>query len=223
MNTTPTPRRARVLTAATAALALATGLWLPPSQAAADPTFLAAFDDFSRASDGDASLIERSAQEFAVLLAAQPANPVMLAYAGASTAMESRVTMLPWKKMGYAEDGLAQLDKALGMLTAAHDAPLEHQTPGTLEVRFVAASTFLAVPDFMNRGARGAKLLGDVLGSPLFASAPVAFRGQVWMRAATLAAKEKRYDDARRLLGAVVAAGAPQADAARAKLRELSA
>jgi hypothetical protein len=115
---------------------------------------------------------------------------------------------------------MAVLDKALALLTPAHNAPLQHGVAGTLEVRFVAASTFLAVPGFMNRGARGARLLNEALGSPLFATAPLPFKGQVWMRAAALAIKEQRNADARRFLDEVIAQGAPQADMAKAKLKD---
>jgi hypothetical protein len=104
------------------------------------------------------------------LLRAEPGNPVLMAYSGASTAMKSGTTMLPWKKMGFAEDGLALIDKALALLTPAHDAPLHRGTPAVLEVKLHAANTFLAVPGFMNRGERGAKLLGEVLASPLLAA-----------------------------------------------------
>jgi len=113
---------------------------------------------------------------------------------------------------------LALVDQSLVMLTPAHDAPIERGTPGSLEVRFVAASTFLGVPPFMNRAARGRKLLDDVLVSPLFAKAPLPFQGSVWMRAAELARKEQRTDDARRYLNEIVSRNAPQADRARAML-----
>jgi hypothetical protein len=172
----------------------------------------------------DAARLEAVApavEGFGALLRAEPGNPVLMAYAGAATAMQARTTWLPWKKMSYAEDGLALLDKSLALLGPAHDAVIQNGTPGALEVRFVAANTFLAVPGFMNRAARGAKLLADVLASPLFAQAPLGFQGSVWMRAAALAAQEQRNADARRYLAEVVQHNAPQADAARAQLKGL--
>jgi hypothetical protein len=117
---------------------------------------------------------------------------------------------------------MAQLDKALALLTPAHNAPLQHGVPALLEVRFTAANTFLAVPGFMNRGARGAKLLAEVVSSPLLATSPAGFRGNVWMKAADLAARDKRIDEARNDLNEVIKANAPQADAARAKLKALA-
>ena len=193
-----------------------------PARAAADAPFQSAFQSFAQASAGDKSTIDPAAEAFETLLKAEPANPVLMAYAGASTALKAKNTSLPWKKMGFAEDGLAQLDKALAMLTPAHDAPIQRGTPGVLEVRFVAATTFLAVPPFMNRTERGAKLLGEVVASPLFEHAPLPFKGAVWMRAAALADKEQRKDDARRYFNEVIQHAAPQAEAARAKLKELA-
>lgn len=173
----------RRLAAAVAVLALTSSAWaLPEAQ------FLHAYEQFMQAAKGNESAIDKSADAFAALLKAEPGNPVLMAYAGAATALRATTTMLPWKKMGYAEDGMALLDKALAMLTATHNAPLQHAVPATLEVRFVAANTFLAVPGFMNRNARGVKLLGEVLVSPLFAQAPLGFQKDVRQRAAQLKA-----------------------------------
>ncbi len=73
-----------------------------------------------------------------------------------------------------------------------------------------------------NRNARGAKLLDEVLVSPLLAQAPLRFRGAVWLRAGAEALADKRVDDARRLLQQVLSSGAPQAQQAQAKLREIA-
>ena len=217
MLTTFTPHLLRVVLTAWVLAFLASG-----AQAATPAEFDAAFSQFQQARTGNESAIGRSAEAFEALLKAEPLNPVLMAYAGASTAMRATTSWLPWKKMSLAEDGMALLDKALTMLTPAHNAPLQHDVPAALEVRFVAASTFLAVPGFMNRGARGAKLLGDMVASPLLASAPLQFRGDVWMVAAQQALKDKRPEDARKYLGEVVKANAPQIDAARAQLKAMA-
>ncbi len=192
------------------------------AHAAGDGAFDAAYRTFARAAAGDDSAIDASADAFESLHSAEPANPVVTAYAGASTTLRARKALAPLDKMARAEDGLALLDKSLAMLTPAHDAPIEHGTPGSLEVRFVAANTFLGVPSFMNRGAKGRKLLDEVLASSLFEKAPLPFQGSVWMRAAELAAKDRRADDARRWLNQVVSRNAPQADRARSMLKELA-
>jgi len=195
---------------------------LRPALAAAEADFLSAAKDFDAAQAGDAAALQRAADAFETLLRAEPGHPVLLAYSGAATAMKSSTTMLPWKKMAFAEDGLAQLDKALDLLTPAHDAPLYRGTPAVLETRFTAANTFLAVPGFMNRGERGAKLLQQVLDSPLLAASPLPFRGLVWMRAGRQAQKDQRPADARRWYEMVLAQNAPQAPAAQAALKGLA-
>lgn len=187
-----------------------------PAFAASNTAFESAFSTFTQAQSGSDGAVEKASEQFAALSQAEPGNPVLVAYWGASTSMRATTTFLPWKKMAFAEDGLALLDKALAGLSAAHDAPSQRGVPATLEVRFVAANTFLAVPGFMNRQARGAKLLGEVVQHPLLASAPLEFRGAVWMRAAQWALSEKRTDDARRYLDKVVQENAPQKEAAKA-------
>jgi len=215
----PRPHRASSVLIAAIGLTLTVSVAIAAAPA---PAFQNAVTEFSSASAGNASSVDKAADAFGELLKAEPTNPVLMAYAGASTAMKATTTSLPWKKMGYAEDGLAQLDKSLAMLTLAHDAPIQRNVAGSLEVKFVAANTFLAVPGFMNRGARGAKLLNEVLGSPLFAAAPLPFKGQVWMRAAALANSEHRGAEARRYFDEVIGAGAPQAEAARAGLKQVA-
>lgn len=207
----------RRLACAAAVLVFSTSTWAVPAA-----QFQPAFDQFLLAAQGNDRAIDQSAEAFATLLKAEPTNPVLMAYAGSALSMKANTTLLPWKKMSYAEDGLAMLDKALAMLTPAHDAPLQREVPAALEVRLVAANTFLAVPGFMNRGARGAKLLNEIITSPLLAKSPLGFRGDVWLAAAGQAAKDKRSDEARQYLNAVIKANAPQADAARAQLKALA-
>jgi hypothetical protein len=202
---------------ALAALAIAL-----PALALDPAAYEAAFQQFQRAAAGDKESIEPAAQKFGALSAAEPADPVLLAYTGAATSMRATTTMLPWKKMSFAEDGLAQLDKALAMLAPAHEQLLHKGTPASLETRFVAASTFLSLPSMFNRQPRGAKLLDEVLASPQLAAAPLGFKGAVWMRAGNTALADKRPDDARRWFQQVISSGAPQAPAAQARLKEQS-
>jgi hypothetical protein len=229
MNPAPlTPERRAVLQMAVVTTCGLVGAgWLtlaPPRAHAADaaPTFEAAFATFSRAATGDEAAIDSAAQQFAALSAAEPGDPALLAYAGAATALRARATLLPWKKMAYADEGLARIDKALALIQPAHDTLLRRGTPASLEARFVAANTFLGMPAMFNRGARGARLLAEVTASPLFAAAPLPFRGTVWLRAGEAAAAEQRTADARRWFEQVIGSGAPQAAAAQARLKELA-
>jgi hypothetical protein len=214
-------RLSAVTFASLASAALLT-LAAAPCHAADAAAFGTAVAHFQRAAAGNEDAIDSAAVEFESLAGAEPADPVLLAYSGAAGAMRARTTLLPWKKMGYAEDGLTRIDKALALLTPVHDAPLHRGTPASLETRFVAASCFLALPGMFNRHARGVKLLDEVLASPLLGGAPLPFRGAVWLRAGIEAAADKRPDDARRWLQQVLSSGAPQAASAQARLKELA-
>lgn len=192
---------------------------------AADMAMQAAMDAASqtleRAMDGDESSIEPAAEQFARLLAAHPADPLVMVYAGASTALRADATILPWKKIRFAEDGLALIDKSVALLTPAHEPPRADGTPVALETRFVAASTYLSLPGFFNRRSRGERLFKDVLASPQLAAAPLSLRGAIWLRAGLQAVEDKRKQDARNWFQQVVANNAPQAATARARLKEL--
>lgn len=222
-NPSPSPTL-RALARGAALTAALAGLLLAPPAALAAPdaaAFAAAMAEFGRAAGGQEAAIESAASQLTQLADAEPTDPVLRAYAGAATSMRATTTMLPWKKMSYAEDGLAMLDKALALLTPAHDAPLHRGVPASLEVRFTASGTFLALPSMFNRQARGAKLLDDVARSPLLDAAPLPFKAGVWLRAGQEAAKAGKTDDARQWLQKAAASGAPQAAAAQARLKEL--
>jgi hypothetical protein len=172
-----------------AATLMATG---PLHAAVPAPAFDAAFQQFQQASArGEAKTIEAAAEQFGRLAAAAPGDPVLLAYSGAATTMRATTTMLPWRKLAHADEGLAQIDKALALLASGHDMPLYRNVPASLETRFVAASTFLRLPAMFNRQARGARLLDEVVKSPLLAAAPEGFRAAVARRAADEAAKAR--------------------------------
>jgi hypothetical protein len=180
-----------------------------------------AFARFQQAGADNPDAVDDAARRFEQLSAADPTDPVLRAYAGASTARRAKTTWMPWRKMSLAEDGLALIDKALAQLTPAHDAPLHRGVPAVLETRFVAASTFLSLPSMFNRGERGRKELDAVLNSPLLDAAPAPFRATVWLRAAQLAEDEGQTARQRQWLDKVAASGAPQAEAARQRLKGL--
>ena len=170
-----------------------------PSSAPATATAAAAFAPsaeafdqadatFRRARDGDRAAIAPALAQFTALLQARPGDPRLMAYAGAATAMQARTTWLPWKKIGYAEDGLALIDRALARLTPAHDAERHHGVPVALETRLTAAATFLALPAMFHRGERGRRLLEQVQRDPALAATPAAFRDAVQRLAAKEAA-----------------------------------
>lgn len=185
-----------------------------PAATAADAALARFVDTLA----GDGAAIERSAAELQRLSEAQAGDPVLRAYAGAAVARRATGTWLPWKKLAFAEEGLALIDKALAQLEPAHDAPLHRGVPAVLDTRFVAATTFLALPAMFNRQERGRKLLAQVLASPLLEAAPLPFRASVWMRAAQLADETQDPAQASAWYEKVASSQAPQAEVARRRL-----
>lgn len=59
------------------------------ARAAPEAAFQSAFQQFAQASAGDTSAIDKAAESFANLLKAEPASPVLMAYAGASSVPEA--------------------------------------------------------------------------------------------------------------------------------------
>jgi hypothetical protein len=95
---------------------------------------------------------------------------------------------MPWNKMKYAEQGLDHIDRALEALKPDHDRHAMRGVPVGLETRFVAASTFIKLPDgIFHRQAAGRKLLDDLLRHPGLAAAPESFRSAVQKTAAEAA------------------------------------
>ena len=217
----PTADAADAADAPATATATATATPATPATPADTVAHAAALAQFNRAVAGDDGAVDGALAHYRALMAAEPAQPVWRAYAGAATAMQARSTLLPWKKMAYADDGLALIDKALAQLSPAHDSQWVGGVPASLRVRFTAAATFNALPAMFNRGDRGARLMDELLKSPLLAAAPLAFRGAVWLSAADDAARAQRADESRQWLHKLAASGAPQAATAQARLKAL--
>ncbi len=166
---------------------------------------------------------KKAAAAFTELLQQEPGDPLLMVYAGSATAQLATTTSLPWKMMSYAEDGLAMIDKALQLVVNTEVSLMHGATPVVLEVKYIAANTFLVVPGFMNRGVRGQKLLSDILENKQFEQTPIAFKGAVWMRAAKTALRKNQYDEARRYLNNVIEQKAPKTEAAKAILTGIAA
>ena len=205
-------------------LTLAAALAFSPLAARAvdDAAFLVATQLLQKAeSSGEEGAIVAAVERWRALAAAEPAHPVLKAYAGSAVSMQANTTLLPWRKMAFAEDGLAMIDKALAQLGPEHDSQRLAGTPASLLVRFTAASTFLALPSMFNRGARGEDQLQAVLKHAGFDGASLGFKGAVWLRAGQQAAKEGRKDPARKFYEQLLAAKAPQAAVAQKLLAGL--
>jgi hypothetical protein len=219
---TPRSLHRHLLTGATALIAVLALLSVTPLQAAPDAALYAsARARFQPALDGDNSAIEPAAEQLKAMSDAEPTDPVLRAYAGAAASMRARTTFLPWRKMSYTEDGLAQIDKALVQLTPEHETAPTGAVPVALETRFIAASSFLALPSMFNRGARGEQLLTQVLQAPALGGSAPDFQAKVWLYAAKRANAAGQKDEARALLNKVVIGGTPHAAKAQQLLAGL--
>lgn len=163
---------------------------------------------------------QHAASSFNNLLKQEPGNPLLMSYAGAATAKSSLEKAVKGDKTAALEDGTAMVEQALQLV--GNNQAMHGSIPVALEVRFVAASTFLAVPRVMNRKQQGEQLLNEVLNAPQFAQTDLNFRGAVWLRAATLAMEQQRADDAKKFLTEILNNNAPQSRSATELLQKLS-
>lgn len=170
--------------------------------------------------DASRTANQQTASTFNNMLQQEPGNPLLMSYAGAATAKSSLDKLAKDEKTTALEDGTAMVEQALQL--ASNSVAMHGSVPVALEVRFVAASTYLAVPKVMNRHDKGEQLLKDVIDASQFAQTDVNFRGAVWMRAATLAAEKNRADEAKKYLSEIVRNNAPQSQKAAQLLQTLS-
>lgn len=183
--------------------------------------FNAAQARFQQARAGDKSATDTAVEHFERLLAAEPGSPLLHAYHGSAVSLKARDSLLPWRKLRFADEGLAEIDRALGSLTPAHDTEKFRGVPVSAETRLVAASTFIGMPGSFHRADAGRRLLGQVMAAPGFDSLPEGFRAAVWMQAADGAHKAEQKAEEIGFLKHVAALQVPQATAARARLKEL--
>ena len=90
--------------------------------------------DYYKSLNGDHDADARARQEFDLLARQQPSDAVVMAYQGSLELLEAARTWAVWNKRKLADDGLAQLDRAVA------------QDPGDVEARFVRAASVWHIP-----------------------------------------------------------------------------
>jgi hypothetical protein len=185
--------------------------------------FAEARSALERGRAGDAAAGARASELFQKLSESNPENPLYLAYWGSSWTLRGRNAWAPWNKMKLTEGGLDKIDRALAMLSPAHDQAMMRGVPVSVETRLVAASTFLALPSLFHRFEDGKAVVAAALVSPAFERSPAPVRAQLKNQASLVARKEKRDADEAESLRSVLAlqADGPVAEQARVRLREL--
>lgn len=165
------------------------------AQEVATASFVQARQHFMAAVEGKSNAADSAIEAFHVLATRQPEHPLLMAYEGAAYTLKGRDASMPWDKMKYTEKGADLLEKAVALLTPAHDEALFNGMPESLEVRIVAVNTLMSLPEFMNRRSQGKRALEAALASPALALASNQLRANLYAAAARLAGKEQRSKD----------------------------
>ncbi len=114
------------------------------------------------------------------LLEQEPDNPLLLVYYGSSETLMGKYALMPWNKMGYVNDGIAHIERALRLAQPAKAMLLD-------EVQLVAASTYISLPDMFHTLDSGKKLLTKLLALESQRNWPDEFRHSLYSAAAKVA------------------------------------
>lgn len=194
-----------------------------PAHAIEASVVAAARTHFLKAVAGDGGAVRMASDQFRTLLDQEPDNALLRAYYGSCLALQGREAWMPWNKMRLTEDGLAQIDKALGLLGETQDRVLLDGVPAGIEARLVAASTFIALPSMFNRFDAGRRVIEQVMQDPRFATIPAVAQSRFHFQAALVARKDgRRADEAAQLRRMLEAdPSSPDAAVARRRLAEI--
>lgn len=202
-----------------AALLSATAHALEPAE------FTEARTVFLQGLQGDGKAVSVASERFKALFDREPDHPLVRTYYGSCLALQGREALMPWNKLKLTESGLAQIDKALGALAPAHDSQMLGGAPVAMEVRLVAGSTFLGLPDLFRRFDAGKRVVQEAMQLPAFATLPLPMQSRFHFQASKVARQEGRRAEEAESLRRMLAADpqSPDAEAARKRMKELGA
>ncbi|WP_445362098.1 hypothetical protein ACJJIQ_12915 [Microbulbifer sp. ANSA003] len=124
-------------------------------------------DLYQKAAAQGGTAIEESYEAFKTLQKDNPSDPIVLFYLGASETLMAKESWLPWRKVSYAENGIARMDKALTIIEEMENPGRSSQgMPQDLLLKGIAATTFTKVPKFFNSFDRGFELYHELMGDP---------------------------------------------------------
>ena len=161
-----------------------------------DVTLSKARDVFLQAVDGDKPAVRNAIRRFRSLNHERPAEPVYLAYYGACVTLQGRDAVNNIDKKRLTEDGLRDIDRALGLLSTSDDYPSIRR----LDTLLVAANSFIHIPAFFNRYEKGKSLLHDILEDKDFNGMAAGFRAASYFTAALVARGDGDEHEYHRLL-----------------------
>lgn len=150
------------------------------SQASDLSGFKAAESHFMQALNDEGDTLEQAIDEFQALLDKEPKHSVYRAYLGASISLQSRDAWMPWNKMKYSERGLAKIDDALKMLKRNPSDQMLLGMPVRFHTKFIAAATFIGMPDdIFHRHRKGKELLESIISDAAYKDVPDSFKASV--------------------------------------------
>lgn len=156
-------------------LALTTALLLSLNASAADyqsESYQQAYADFQAVSDETSGSAKKLTERWEDIVDQNPSDPVALVMLGSSQTLRGRDALMPWNKMKHTEAGLENMAQAIRLLTPEHQRQQFQGLPVDIQVKTMAAITFIQVPDFFGRHEDGYYLFLDVLSSDLFNALP---------------------------------------------------
>lgn len=135
-------------------------------------------NQYNLAADGESGLVDNVYGQLNALIEREGAKPLSLVYLGSTQTLQGRDAFLPWNKMKFTEEGLATINKGLGMLHTLPPSLNEQQRiqglPEGYLARAIAATTYTSLPDMFNHFDRGYELYLELLSEPEFHSQPFA-------------------------------------------------
>ncbi|WHI47969.1 hypothetical protein [Microbulbifer sp. VAAF005] len=124
-------------------------------------------DLYQKATKAGGTAVMASYKAFKLAQKEDPSDPIALFYLGASETLMAKESWLPWRKVSYAENGIARMDKALTIIEEMDNPGRSSQgMPQDLLLKGIAATTFTKVPKFFNSFDRGFELYHELMGDP---------------------------------------------------------
>jgi len=188
-----------------------------------EQAFIEAQALFEQSLRGDESVTDQAYEKFATLVGLHPEKPEFLVYWGSSQALQARDTWMPWTSLKLAEGGLIKIDKALSMLEIKHDQQKVRGSIISMEIRLVAISTFLKVPNFLNRFQPAKQLFTDTTQHSAFNKASDEVRSRIYFLGAKIACRQDNIIQERDYImtGLSIHSQTYQAEQARIRLQDI--
>ena len=161
-----------------------------PSSPDLTARFLDAAQKLDEARKGSAAATPLAQAAFRDLLAADPQNPLHMAYYGSTFALQARDGSVPWRRINQVHQSIATINQALGLLRPEDDHEQTRGIPVSLETRLVAIATFDALPEMFHMLPAAKQQLALAMESPAFDSAPAELRGRYYYEVANIAAAD---------------------------------